>query len=99
MTDSIDHSDRLAYESLLIHILTDLDPTGHWQHHTLYQRRVQRPYGGLSIGQMDDLLDHLQNSIDAIPTEAYRHWLTTRHQPPEDDVQDSSCLPTSTPMA
>lgn len=83
-----DHSDRLAYESFLITHLTDLDPDGRWTEHDLYQRRRQRPYGGLTVREFDLLLCHLEDAIDALPPSAYLNWLTTRHQPPEDDAPE-----------
>lgn len=97
---NIDLSDRLARESVLLEQLTDLDPDGRWKSHELYQRRRQRRYGGLTIGQMDDLLDYLESEINQIPPERIRQWLT-RHQEPEveDDAQTQSIQPTETPMA
>lgn len=84
--DYIDHSDRLAYESALIQHLTDLDPDGRWKSHELYQLRRQRKYGGLTVGQMDDLLDHLNQAIQDLTPDHYRRWLAARTVPEEDVI-------------
>jgi hypothetical protein len=96
-TDTIDHSDRLAYESFLITHLTDLDPDGRWKEHELYQRRRKHRYGGLTIGEMDDLLDYLEECREQLTAGQYRHWLTTRHQPLEDDAPTFTELPQHQP--
>lgn len=98
-TDTIDHSDRLAYELALIITLTDLDPDGRWQEHELYQFRRQHRYGGLTVTQHNELLDHLEECRDQLTLEHYRNWLATRHQQAEDDAQTQSLEPTQTPMA
>jgi hypothetical protein len=83
---TIDHSDRIAAESALIRLLTDLDPDGRWQSHALYQRRRQRRYSGLTIGEMDQLIGYLEECREQLTPAQYRHWLTTRPAPTEDDV-------------
>lgn len=90
---NIDFSDRIAAESALILILTDIDPDGRWQDHELYQRRRQRRYGSLTIGEMDQLIGYLSECCDQLTAAQYRHWLTTRHQPPEDDAPTFTELP------
>jgi hypothetical protein len=54
--------------------------------HDLHQRYINRPYGGLTIGEMDELLTYLRSEIDALPPSSYLNWLTTRHQPLETDA-------------
>jgi hypothetical protein len=93
MTETVDHSDRLAYESFLLTHLNDLDPDGAWTANELYQRRRQRRYGGLSVGEMDALLDFLEQVIETLPKEAYQSWLLTRHQQTlEDDATTQKTL-------
>lgn len=80
-TDSfpnIDFSDRIAAESALIRILTDIDPDGRWKSHELYQRRRACRYGGLAIGEMDRLIGYLEGCREQLTPEQYRHWLTTQ---------------------
>lgn len=86
MTDSrkpflnLDLSDRLALLSCYRINLSDIHPTGEWMLHALYQAYITQPYGGLTIGQMDQLLSYLKSEVDSLTAEDFRHWLTTRNQ-------------------
>jgi hypothetical protein len=76
---SYDHSDRIALYQTRQHILSDLHPTGEWMLFDLYQRYRLRPYGGLSIGEFDKLLEFMAAEIAALSPDAPRQWLATRH--------------------
>lgn len=81
--------DLIAYESLLLCILTDLDPDGRWKASELYQARQKRKYSGLTVRQFHQHLDQLEAAIDKLPKSAYQSWLS-RH--PQKSTDDSSCL-------
>jgi hypothetical protein len=85
-TPPTDRSDTLTLLKCYRIILSDLHPTGEWMLHDLYQRYINRPYGGLTNGQMDQLLAYLRSEIATLTPQYVRDWLTTRHQPLETDA-------------
>lgn len=79
MTQDFDLSDTLARLKCYEIILSDIHFTGEWMLHAFYQRYINQPYGGLTRGEMAELLIALELETKALTSADYRRWAETQH--------------------